>query len=137
DASGGADEHDQSWLIRGRLERVPQLADVVQVVEPGLRRRRAVCRAAAAAGRGEREGGAERGQSGADHSRTSRALVVWRRQRRRALRSAISTIAPATATSVEPRPSAKVRMWPLNRMAKLTIGSSATVAVFPKRSRAQ
>jgi pimeloyl-ACP methyl ester carboxylesterase len=38
--------------------------------------------------------------------------------------------------SVEPRPAAKVRMWPLKRMAKLTIGSSATVAVFPKRSLA-
>src|SRR6266853_2046238 len=128
DASGGAEEHDQSWLAGRFLERGLQLADGVQVGQPLLRPGRGLRRAAAAAGCSQGDGRDERDRRGADHSPTSRALVVWRRQRRRAVRSAISTTAPAAATSGEPRPSAKVRMWPLKRMAKLTIGSSATVA---------
>src|SRR5205085_3337378 len=136
-ASGRADDHHQPWLVRCAVERTLQLADRVQVGER-VRSRRGVSAGAAAAAGGDDEHGYHRSeQEFADHSLTSlRARARWR-QRTSPERSAASTIAPAAATKVEPRPSAKVRMWPLKRIAKLTIGSSATVAVSPKRSRAQ
>jgi len=54
--------------------------------------------------------------------------MARRRRCQRLATSASATIAPAAIRISEPLPSAKLRAWPEKRTAKLTIGSSATVA---------
>jgi hypothetical protein len=63
--------------------------------------------------------------------------MARRRRCQRLAKTATATITPAPTRISEPFPSAKMRAWPEKRTPKLTIGSSATVAVSPKRSRAQ
>jgi hypothetical protein len=91
--------------------------------------------AAAAAGGHELERHSDEGASAHWRASLVEGARRWRCQTLATAASATMTAAPARIK--EPLPSAKLRAWPEKRTPKLTIGSSATVAVSPKRSRAQ
>jgi hypothetical protein len=84
--------------------------------------------------------GGQEGERGHEHRepthwRTS-PVEAARRRCHNPASSAIATIAPAPARISELFPSAKLRTSLEKRTPKLTIGSSATVAVSPNCSRA-